>query len=101
MTAIVQINFDYDSSLEELSQGSTAVAPKFLDVEGLLWKVWIGNDDKKETGGIYLFASRAQAEKYVQGDMVAFLRKERSNVVVKVFDVLAEPSAITKAPLIV
>lgn len=100
MRAIVQINFDYDSSFEALIQGSTTVASKFLEVEGLLWKVWLGNDQEKGAGGIYLFANRANADAYAQSDMVAFLRKQQSNVVVKVFDVLEEPSVITNAPLL-
>lgn len=99
MSTIVQINFDYDSSLEKLLEDSAAVATKFLAVQGLLWKIWLGNDEEKGAGGIYLFESRQQAEAYAESKMVATLRQQRSNVVVKVYDVLDKPSVITKAPL--
>lgn len=40
-----------------------------------------------------------KAEAYLDSSLVAILRKERSNFVIKVFDTLDEPSMITKAPL--
>lgn len=58
MTALVQINFDYDSSAEELVAATMAVAAKFLEIDGLIWKICLGNDEEKTTGGIYLFESR-------------------------------------------
>lgn len=99
MPAIVQINFDYDSSAAELLIETSAVATKFLQLNGLLWKVWLGNDENKTTGGIYLFESREKAEQYLQSELVAGLRKSRANVEIKIFDVLAEPSTITHAPI--
>ena len=99
MAAIVQINFDFEVTHEELLQGAKDVAPKIAAVEGLLWKIWLVDDDKKGSGGIYLFDSMEKAREYAESDIVASLRRDRTNVIVKVFDILVEPSGITRAPL--
>lgn len=97
MTAVVQINFDYDSSLAELVTGTVAVAPIFAGLDGLLWKIWLVNSEEKGTGGLYLFDSLQQAEAYANSDVVARLKADRHNVEVKVFEVLKEPSLLTNA----
>lgn len=97
MSAVVQINFDFDSSLAELTTGTVKVAPIFAGLDGLLWKIWLVNNEEKGTGGIYLFESLQQAQAYASSDVVANLKRDRSNVVVKVFDVLKEPSLLTNA----
>lgn len=99
MAAIVQINFDYEGEPQELEAGARDVAPVFMDIEGLLWKIWLVSDDRKESGGIYLFSTRAQADAYAQSELVARLKNHRNNVVVKVFDTLDGPGKLTNAPV--
>lgn len=95
MTAIVQINFTYAEPDAEFRAAAQAAAPKFAGLDGLAWKIWLIDEERKEAGGIYFFRTRAKAEAYVGGDIVAGLREARPDVVVKVFDNLEEVSAHT------
>jgi hypothetical protein len=98
-TAIVQINFEIDVTAEQMSNAATDKAPVFNEVDGLLWKIWLVNADQGLSGGIYLFRDRAAAEAYAAGELVSELRRQRPDVSVRVFDVMEQPSLITRAPL--
>lgn len=100
--AIVQINFDWDISEEEVAARSgPEQAQVFTTLPGLLWKVWLRSPERRESGGIYLFESREAAEAYVAGPIVARItgNPDFGNVTVKVFDVREGQSRITRAPL--
>ncbi|MDE2436410.1 MAG: YdhR family protein [Sphingomonadales bacterium] len=102
MATIVQINFDYDVSEDELEQRSNPERARiFQSVEGLCWKVWLRDADRRESGGIYLFETRASAQAYVDGPIAAAVCKlpDSSNHSIKIFDVRENVSAVTGAPL--
>ncbi len=102
MPTIVQINFNYDVSEEELARRSNPERAKmFRTVKGLRWKVWMRNPQRRESGGIYLFDDRASAQAYVDGPIVAAARTlpDSSGHSVKMFEVREDVSAITGAPI--
>jgi len=76
-------------------------AKPFLQVPGLLWKIWLDGTEERRAGGVYMFEDRAAAEAYVAGPVVARLRNnpELTEVEVRVFDVRERMSEITRAPL--
>ena len=100
--AIVQIKFDWDVSEEEVAARSgPEQAQFFTTLPGLLWKIWLRDPQRRESGGIYLFASREAAEAYVAGPIVARIKSnpDFGNATVKVFDIREGQSLITRAPL--
>src|SRR3954462_4788800 len=76
-------------------------AKPFLEVPGLLWKIWLDGDAERLAGGIYLFADRASAEGDSRGAIVGRLRNnpDLSEVSVRVFAVRQRMSEITRAPI--
>lgn len=96
MTAVVQINFEIDEP-EAFRKAAMAAVPKFADMDGLIWKVWLIDEQRKEAGGIYLFASRELAEAYAASDIVADLRQRSPSTKIKVFDNFEEASVLTGA----
>ena len=67
-------------------------------VPGLLWKVWILDEERGRGGGVYLFADRVAATAYLEGPIVSRLRENPAvaDVEVSLFDVLDGPSVITR-----
>ena len=67
-------------------------------VPGLLWKVWILDEERGRGGGVYLFLDRARATAYLEGPIVSRLRANPAvaNIEVRLFDVLDGPSVITR-----
>ena len=100
---IVQINYRRPDmpKAEWEARYTDERAAQFLKVPGLAWKIWLDGDAEKLAGGIYLFEDRAAAEAYVNGPIVARLKSnpELSEVDIRLFDVRARMSEITRAPL--
>ena len=102
MPTILQVNFNYDISEEELARRSTPERAKmFLTLPGLRWKVWIRDTQRRESGGIYLFDDREAAQAYLDGPIVAAMKSmpDSTNLTTKLFEVREEVSAVTRAPL--
>ena len=99
---ILQINGRLVVPAEEFEKKATPDdAQFFAGVPGLLWKLWIIERERGEAGGIYLFEDEATFQAYVDGPIVAQLRELPvwTDLSVKGFDYLAEPSAVTRAPV--
>ena len=100
---VVQINYSYRNATraEWETRYTDDRAKQFLAVDGLQWKIWIDAPDEPRVGGIYLFATRAQAEAYLAGPIVARLRAspDVENLDARIFAVRDRMSAITRAPV--
>jgi hypothetical protein len=100
---IVQINYRRPemAKAEWEARYTDERAKPFLQVPGLLWKIWLDGDAERLAGGIYLFADRASAEAYANGPIVARIKAnpDCSEVLVRVFDVRQRMSEITRAPI--
>lgn len=99
---VLQINYRFQNvSAEEWAKRYTdATGQKFLAVDGLQWKIWL-DGEANNVGGIYLFETRAKAQAYLDGPIVAGM-KANPNVADLRFtlsDVRERMSAITHAPV--
>src|SRR4029453_17304128 len=94
----LQIQFDLRCSPAEFREHADHVASAFAAVPGLLWKIWLLDEERGRGGGVYLFADRAAATAYLAGPIVAGLRANPAvaGVEVRLFDVLDGPSVITR-----
>jgi len=98
---ILQVNMNYSIPRADLETAWLGAAQPIADTPGLVWKVWLINEVEKEAGGIYLFESAEAAHAYASGPIVAALKASPavSNISAKMFSVLGDHSAITRAPL--
>jgi len=98
---ILEVNIKYDLPEDQLLTILPEKAPMFAEVDGLEWKVWIVNPEKKVFGGIYLFKDDASLTAYMDSDLFKSLDKHPAfnQMEVKTFDVLPEFSKITRGPI--
>jgi len=82
---------------EEYEAHTEQVAPKFARLPGLIAKAWLGDREENTYGGVYLWADRAAAEAYEEGDVLAAVRGNPAFVGFRssIFDTLAAPTALT------
>lgn len=97
---ILQIDFPFDGPFgDAMSQAMHPLATDIAQEDGLLWKIWTEDADTRQAGGIYLFASQAAAQAYLdkhgQRLQTAGVRDIRS----RIFAVNQPLSQINKAPL--
>lgn len=66
---ILQINFKLNVAPAEYRKLCKSVAQTIADVPGLLWKVWLLNEQDGEAGGIYLFQEQSLTA-YLSGPII-------------------------------
>ena len=78
-----------------------SVAPKFSEIPGCCWKIWLINEDHNEAGGVYLFESSAELEQYLNSNLFASVANNPafSNLQTNTFSVSEAATVITGAPL--
>jgi rhodanese-related sulfurtransferase len=99
---ILQINFTFSGvSRAELEQAWLPAAQPIADTPGLRWKVWLMNETEHECGGIYLFDDEAAVQAFLAGSIVAATKEAPilSNTSLKIFDMMAEHTAVTRGPV--
>ena len=100
---ILQVNFDYPNMNPALAATNNNAdrAKPFLDVQGLIWKIWLNSEGGPKVGGLYCFDSRANAEAYLAGPIVARIKAspEICNLTTQIYAVTENPSRVTHAPV--
>jgi hypothetical protein len=83
--------------LSECGEAASVIA----SVEGLIWKIWILQEEEFEMGGTYLFANHKSARSYLSHPVVQAVCSNPAVVSMhsQVWDVESSLSAITRAPL--
>jgi hypothetical protein len=98
-TTILYVRTTTRTSPGAILAGAADPARAIAAVPGLIWKVWVLDEVASELGGVYLFASRAQAQAYVDGPILEHLRHDARVVRIehRLWDTHAL-SALTRAP---
>lgn len=92
ITAIVNFQLPSDMTSEKAAAAFQASAPNYQNLQGLVRKYYLYDDDRKVGGGVYLWKSREAAEAVYTDEWKASI-KERFGV---------EPSiAYFESPVIV
>ena len=96
---ILVINFSLEGITEaEYRERCDEIAPAFAAVPGLVSKVWLADRANAVYGGVYTFESGAALDAYLGSELLAQVAANPAlvDVTVRRFEVLAEPTAITR-----
>lgn len=96
------VNFHLkDWSEAEYQKLADSVAPAFAEVPGLICKVWLADRASGTYGGIYLWQDEAAVNDFKKSDLFASVgaHPNLTGISVKDYDVLNEPTAITRGLL--
>ena len=100
---ILQINYQFTSSLADFTAMVTPMAEPISGVPGLVWKIWLMNEADHEAGGIYLFESRDAAQAFTNSEAIKSFAAQPSitNLSAKMFEPDEALSKVTRGPLTV
>jgi hypothetical protein len=98
---LLQVNFTFNVTREEYEDAVSPLAPDFAALDGLIWKVWIMNEEGNEAGGIYLFEDEASLQAYLDGPLAAGVisHPALSDFSVKPFEVMDDVTEVTRGPV--
>jgi hypothetical protein len=102
MQHIVSISFTYSFSQNSLSELAMEFATKVKpNVEGLIWKIYLNNPDRRRSAGIYLFHDLESASAYLSGPYIQDFRKSPlvSDISIEMFQTMQEPSVESGGPV--
>jgi heme-degrading monooxygenase HmoA len=102
ITVVVQFNLPKPVSAEEATKMFEQTAPKYKNLPGLVRKYYLRSEDGRKAGGVYLWESKAAAEKVYSGEWKERVRALYGEPQIQWFDtpVIVDNSAggaITKA----
>ena len=80
---------------------SGEAANKIAAVEGLIWKIWLVERERREMGGVYLFASRENAVGYLNHPIIEALYSNPAVISTdcQIWEVESSLSALTRGPV--
>lgn len=100
MPYILQVDFKMDGPFgEEMAGAFAELAESINHEEGFQWKIWTEDPEAGEAGGIYLFESKAAAEKYIDMHARRLAGFGIANVNAKIFEVNAGLTEINSGPV--
>jgi hypothetical protein len=73
IVTITTFQLSTPTTLAEISKTFQSTAPKYQGVPGLLSKNYFVSEDGRRVGGLYLWDSRADAERMYNADWKAFV----------------------------
>jgi len=73
ITALVQFKLPQPVILDKAREMFSSTAPKYRDAHGLIRKYYILSEDGGTAGGVYLWKSRADAERMYTEDRKRFI----------------------------
>ena len=98
---LLQVNFHFQMPVQEYEDSISFIAEKFVHGPGLVWKIWLMSEDRKEAGGIYLFSSREALLSFRKS--ILFRNMEAngsfSQISVREFSLPDHANLITNAPV--
>lgn len=100
MAVIMYVDFPHTGVFgEEMAKQMTDLAKSINDEPGMIWKVWTQNEADKTAGGVYLFDTRANAEKYLTMHNNRLSQWGYSDIRGRIFEVNETLSEINKGPV--
>jgi len=86
ITAVVQFDLPKPVSIEEAEKMFESTAPKYKNLPGLVRKYYLRSEDGRKAGGVYLWESKAAAEKVYGGEWGERVRKLYGEPQIQWFD---------------
>ncbi|RLL46718.1 monooxygenase [Oceanobacillus piezotolerans] len=100
MAYLVQVDFPHEGPFgDEMATAFTDLAKNIAQEKGFIWKLWTENEETKESGGIYLFDTKEDAENYMEKNRKNFDEFGIKGASMKLFKVNEQLSQITQGPL--
>ncbi|MGA1931802.1 monooxygenase [Arcobacter sp. YIC-464] len=98
MKYLMQIDFPHEGPFrEELTAAMSDLAKDIANENGLIFKLWTENKDKKEAGGIYLFDNLDDAKRYLAKHTARLEAFGYTDIKSKIFEVNEELSKLSKS----
>lgn len=100
MAVLLQVDFPLEGPFgNEMKEAFSDLAKSITEEPGFLWKIWTENQETKEAGGIYAFATNEDAGTYADMHKKRMANLGVSNPRFRIFDINEDLTRITNGPI--
>ena len=100
MAFVLQVDFSMDGPFgADMVQAFEGLARSINQEPGMRWKIWTEDTDAKEAGGIYLFDTRDNAQRYLDMHSKRLTQAGVRDIRAKVYDINGTLTAINQGPV--
>ncbi|MFP7487858.1 monooxygenase [Priestia filamentosa] len=100
MTYLLQVDFKFEGPFgNEMTTAFTDIANSINKEKGFIWKIWTENREAKEAGGIYLFETKEDAEKYLDMHTKRLKGFGITGIKGKIFEINEQLTTLNRGPL--
>jgi hypothetical protein len=100
MAYLIQVDFSHEGPFDDaMAVAFSDLAKSINEEKGFIWKIWTENKETKESGGIYIFDNKENAENHMEKNRKNFSEFGIKNASMKIFEINEQLSQITHAPL--
>lgn len=98
---ILHINFRLNVPRAEYEEIAASLAGEFSQLPGLIWKIWLMDEEREEAGGIYLFKDETSMQAYLAGPLAAAVMAHPalSDITARPYAVMEDCTAVTRGPI--
>jgi hypothetical protein len=97
---ILQVNFKLNVSAAEYRKICESVVQAIADAPGLVWKIWLLNEQDGEAGGIYLFKDEQSLAAYLSSPIIQIKSlPQLREISAKRFETIPELTVVTRGPI--
>ena len=98
---ILLINFKLNVSPAEYRKIAQSVVQAIADAPGVVWKVWLLNEQDGEAGGIHLFQDAQSLAAYLSGPIIGQIKSlpQLREISAKRFETIPELTVVTRGPI--
>lgn len=98
---VLVIRFAYTIPTEAFRAAMDKAAPQLAPVAGLTWKVWAIDEASRRASGLYLFADRGAADRYLTEIFAPHMGNNPAlaDIAIDRYGVMAEATRITRGRL--
>jgi len=95
MAVALVVEFKMDGPFgEEMAAQFSELAESINQEEGFIWKIWTEKEERNEAGGIYIFDTDENAQKYLDMHRARLKEMGVPNLHAKIFDINEKLSEI-------
>jgi len=100
MAVILQVHFPFPGPFgQKMAEALAPLAKSINEEPGLLWKIWTEDAEHQLAGGVYLFATRQDAEAYRHMHMARLEGMGISGIEAQILDTNETLTEINGGPL--
>lgn len=98
---VLHLRFKLRVPPHEFLAHSRVAATRIASADGLIWKIWVLEEEKFEMGGMYLFANRETAVAFLNHPVIQSVSSNPAVISTdsQLWDVESSLSALTRGPL--